>query len=325
MDKVGLDKRIRDKVLLEIQHNNLTSLKKLKSENPLFHWNHICYEKTGDSLLHVASRLGYQEIIDYLLSDEFGTSCVDIKNKDDKTPLHEATQFGQLASVLKLCSYGADVNALRRGDWTPLMLACTKIQDDISLQIVQTLFRNGALINIRNKDGWSCAHMLAREGSIEILEFLISRGLDVSINTKNGRSPLHIASLHGHIGISSLLLKYIDINLKDNCGNTPLHEAVLGQHIDLCKFLIKNGANICARNNSDFSLLHLAASKAQNNIIKYILNELKFDINDQNRNGWTSLHCAAKQSNKEAYKYLEKNGANVDIKDNYGRTAFDYL
>ncbi|KAF7287649.1 hypothetical protein GWI33_005997 [Rhynchophorus ferrugineus] len=302
----SISKEHKRSILKEIQNGEISLLKNTKIKYPDFHWNEIYYEKTGDSILHVASHH-------------------DIKNRDDKTPLHEAAQFARYDSILELCSFDANVNVIRRGDWTPLMLACTKIKSDINYKIVVKLVEKGAHINAQNKDGWTCAHILAREGCIEIYDHLISNGLNVNIKTKNGRTALHIACLHGHKDLIAILLKYIDINTTDNCGNTPLHEAILGKNIEIATMLIQNGAEIKAKNNSDFNLLHLAASQDNTTMLDYLINGLQININIQNKNGWTPLHCAARKGLKNIYYYLEKNGANTNIKDNYNRTALDYI
>lgn len=176
----NISKEFKESVLKEIQYGQMSLLKDTKIKYPEFHWNVIYYEKTGDSILHIASQHGYKHIIHYLLT-EFIPCAVDIKNRDDKTPLHEAAQFAQFDSILELCSFGANVNAIRRGDWTPLMLACTKIKNDVNYNIVAKLVHEGAHINIQNKDGWTCAHLLAREGCIKIYNYLISNGLNVSL------------------------------------------------------------------------------------------------------------------------------------------------
>ncbi|XP_076254734.1 ankyrin repeat domain-containing protein 16-like isoform X2 [Rhynchophorus ferrugineus] len=320
----SISKEHKRSILKEIQNGEISLLKNTKIKYPDFHWNEIYYEKTGDSILHVASHHGYKQIIQYLLR-EFNPCAVDIKNRDDKTPLHEAAQFARYDSILELCSFDANVNVIRRGDWTPLMLACTKIKSDINYKIVVKLVEKGAHINAQNKDGWTCAHILAREGCIEIYDHLISNGLNVNIKTKNGRTALHIACLHGHKDLIAILLKYIDINTTDNCGNTPLHEAILGKNIEIATMLIQNGAEIKAKNNSDFNLLHLAASQDNTTMLDYLINGLQININIQNKNGWTPLHCAARKGLKNIYYYLEKNGANTNIKDNYNRTALDYI
>lgn len=85
---------------------------------------------------------------------------------------------------------GATIDPLKRADWTPLMLACTKR----NLQVIQYLIRNRANIRLVNKDGWTSFHLACREGDEEIVNYLLD--IDDSLwNTvsKNGRSPLHTA------------------------------------------------------------------------------------------------------------------------------------
>lgn len=74
-----------------------------------------------------------------------------------------------------------------------------------------------------------------------------------------------------------------------------------------------------------FSLLHLAASQDNTTVLEYLIKYLQFDINIQNKNGWTPLHCAARKGLKNIYDYLEQNGANTNIRDNYNRIALDYI
>lgn len=319
-----INRHQKEKILKDVQHNHIGSLQELKAVHLDFHWCTISYPITGDTALHIAARLGHLTTLNYLL-DEYSPLMVDIKNKDDKTPLHEAAQFTKLDSVLRLCYYGADVNALRRGDWTPLMLACTKIQPGISLDIVKKLVSCGAVINMQNKDGWSCVHLLAREGSLDVFNYLLKCGLNVNVKTRNGRTALHIAALHGQKDIVIKLIAHIDLDCKDGCGNTPLHEAILGQHIELARLLVAKGANIQARNNSDFNILHLASSQDNVEVLDYVLNELKLECDSRNLNGWTPAHCAARNGCKKVFDYLRTLGADIYQKDVFGRTPLDYL
>ncbi|XP_050302292.1 ankyrin repeat domain-containing protein 16-like [Anthonomus grandis grandis] len=323
-----LNKNLQKRILKEIHKGDTLTLQNLKAENTNFHWCYISYNNIGDTALHIAARLGHINIIDYLLQN-YSPCCVDIKNKDDKTPLHEAAQFAQYESVLQLCSYGASVNALKRADWTPLMLACTKLQPQ-SLNIIKDLVHRGAILNVPNKDGWTCNHLLAREGILEgtdkIFEYLVSEGLEVSSKTKNGRTSLHIAALHGNIGLAPILLQYIDIDTRDGCGNTPLHEAILGQHINFVKILIERGADINATNNNMHSCLHLASSQNYIEGIHYLIAHVNITrINDQTKEGYTASHCAARNGHTLALELLSKLGANINIKDNFGRVPHDYL
>lgn len=322
-----LTKPAINKILREAQSGNLELIKKNLSTTQL-HWSTLKYDKTGDSILHCAARLGYLHILEYLLTN-FTPNSVDCRNNDNKTALHEAAQFGQHECVRLLLKHGAEVNALKKADWTPLMLACTKVEPDTwmnNYNCVQILLESGALINYQNKDGWSTVHLIAREGSIQILQLLLANGLNVSLKTKNGRTALHVACLHGNLGVVKALFDLkVSIEEKDNCGNTPLHEAVLAKNIEVCKFLIQHNADINCRNNTDFSILHLACSQDDVSMIKFILNELNFNVNIVNNKGLSPLHCASRKKLLNVCDYLKSVGADTTIRDSFSRLAEDYL
>ena len=308
------------KILKQAQSGDLTAITNLQQRSPHFHWSSLKYQDSGDTLLHCAARLGHLSTVEYLLS--YTPSGVDCKNNDDKTALHEAAQFSQPAVVRLLLEKGAQINALKRADWTPLMLACTKK----CLETVRVLVENGGLINYCNKDGWTCMHLAAREGSGAIFGLLVEKGGDCGVRTNNGRSVLHVAALHGSLEVVEVLLKVgLDVNARDNCGNTPLHEGVLGRHVEVCRRLIENGADLHCTNNVDFSLLHLASSAGYSDVVEFIVKELGFDVNVKNCNGFTGLHCAARKGQRGTYELLIRLGCKEDTRDQFGRMALDYL
>lgn len=71
--------------------------------------------------------------------------------------------------------------------------------------------------------------------------------------------------------------------------------------------------------------MHFAASQDNCEVMDYVLKELNFEINCQNSNGWSPLHCAAKKQNQKVFCYLRKMGADLALKDRFGRTALDYF
>ena len=94
-------------------------------------WLSFCHGKSGDTCLLTAARYGRHDVVKYLV-EEVGANIEQV-NLDGKTALHEAAQHGQLEVVKYLLAYGAKVDSLKRADWTPLMLACTKS----SLPVIQ--------------------------------------------------------------------------------------------------------------------------------------------------------------------------------------------
>nr|CAI5817866.1 unnamed protein product [Callosobruchus analis] len=311
------------KVLKETHSGNVHYLEEFFCNHKV-HWTELRYDQTGDTIIHCAARLGFVDIIDFLLI-QLSPKSVDCKNKDDKTALHEAAQFSKSFVCEKLLEHGADVNALKRADWTPLMLACTKTYIKDTIRTIQILLQHGALVNCKNKDGWTCLHLVSREGNVEILKLLVEYGLDIKAKTKNGRSAVHIAALHGHLEVIRLLLDMgLDIEERDKCGSTALQESILGGHTVICKELLKRKANVHVRNKADYNLLHLAASEGHLDLVRFLVDDLKFDVNDSNRDGLTALHCAARKKDRNMCTLLLNFGSNCEAKDKFGRMPSDY-
>ena len=79
-----------------------------------------------------------------------------------KYPLHEAVKLNDSASVSKLISRGATVDARDSNGLTPLMLACMNLQE----QNIRILIRAGADPHTPNAAGTTAAQMLDRGDSI---------------------------------------------------------------------------------------------------------------------------------------------------------------
>ncbi len=113
-----------------------------------YHPRHCTYPKTKDNIVHVIAQLGLLQFM-----NELAKVCPDIlqlENADGKTPLHEAAQFSQPSIVNFLLEQNVPVDPIKRGDWTPLMLACTKNGLD-ALSVVESLIKHGSDVNLRNK------------------------------------------------------------------------------------------------------------------------------------------------------------------------------
>lgn len=110
----------------------------------------------GDTVLHVAARHGHQPILKYIHED-LGVE-LNHGNLDGKSALHEAAQQGHVECIRYLLEAGCHVDCLKKADWTPLMLACTKENKDI----VNLLLQNQASLSLRNKDGWTPFHIACR-------------------------------------------------------------------------------------------------------------------------------------------------------------------
>ena len=79
-----------------------------------------------DTLLHIAARYGYKEIVELLISEG---ADVNAKDENSWTPLHFAARHGHKEVVELLIAKGADVNAKNNFEDTPLDVARTEAAD----------------------------------------------------------------------------------------------------------------------------------------------------------------------------------------------------
>jgi ankyrin repeat protein len=126
-----------------VQMNHMRIVKYLISEEP-----NLCEIETSDkSLLQQATRAGNLELVCLLVEER--KADVNEKYNANMTPLHFASQLGNLEIVKYLVVKGGDVDAQDTFGQTPLHLAVKRN----NLNIVELLLEKGAPLNIASRDG----------------------------------------------------------------------------------------------------------------------------------------------------------------------------
>ena len=228
--------------LLDALHldNYEEAIRQMEGIGSTFDPNVVPY-RSGDSLLHIIARLGRTAFLQ-LLIENFGDDLnLEIANKEGKRPLHEASQFGRYEIVRILLSEGVEVDSIKRADWTPLMLAVTKIGSDAQ-NVVKVLIEGNANLLLKNKDGWNSFHLAAREGDVKILKLLFEKSPKCSVTkSKNGRTPAHTAALNGKLDAIIYLYDECNVSLTDtdSCGSTPMMDAARAGHLDIVVHLVE--------------------------------------------------------------------------------------
>ena len=148
------DKKYRE-ILDSVHHGDLVKFKnELSKMSPDFlRLQYCCYSKSQDNVIHMCSKLGRVDFLEFLrdiVAPKDFAFLLNLGNVDAKTPLHEASQFSQFGAVALLLKNGAQVDAIKKADWTPLMLACTKIGPQ-ALSVVKLLMHHGANSSLKNK------------------------------------------------------------------------------------------------------------------------------------------------------------------------------
>jgi len=121
-----------------------------------------------------------------------------------------------------------------------------------------------------------------------------------------------------------------ELSKENNVGNTSLSLAVKNSHHDIVRFLIANIADspnfklkcINHVNNAKQPILFIPCWNNDIEMVDLLL-EFGADVNYQDSRGWTPLMIAATQGYEDMIEFLIVKGANLDIKDKYGKKAAD--
>uniref|UniRef100_A0A671YIF6 Ankyrin repeat domain 52 n=1 Tax=Sparus aurata TaxID=8175 RepID=A0A671YIF6_SPAAU len=269
-------------------------------------------DKKERQAIHWAAYLGHVEVVKLLLSHS-----ADVMSKDKRgyTPLHAASASGQLDVVKYLMRLIVEIDEPNAFGNTALHMACYTGQDSVATELVNC----GANINQANHHGSTPLHLAAASSSgVLCLELLINNGADVNVQNKEGKSPLHMAAMHGRFTGSQIIIQNgAEIDCVDIYGNTPLHVAArYGQEL-LISTLLTNGADRARPGIHGMLPLHLAALYGFPDCCrKFLSNELLYVV--------TCLHAAASGGNIECLNLLLSSEAELDVKDNLGRSPLHY-
>ena len=175
-------------------------------------------------------------------------SLINKVNKVGATPLHIAAGEGQYEIAELLIQKGASLDAQNNFNSTPLDYAI----ESKKIEVAELLVRKGANTSKFGFYGKTPLHYAAEEGLYDLVSFLLKNGVPVDIKDKAGNQPLFYAS---NIMIADLLIRNgADVNARNNYGSTPLHDFLssisfeINGKTDLIEFLIEKGANVNLKN-----------------------------------------------------------------------------
>ncbi|MFC1842724.1 ankyrin repeat domain-containing protein [Candidatus Dependentiae bacterium] len=291
-------------------------------------------------------------------------SCTD---KYGFTPLHRAVYSKNKDIVEYLLEKKAKVNEVDEFGETPIFKiipgTCRYAEYDF-LGIVKLLCKNGAKVDLKNKDGNTLIGIVmygrgfgtCPKGLLDVAKYLEEKGAKLDVNEtfrEDKASLLHEAVREQNVEkVKYLLSRGANIEAKNVYGQTPLVHAVhfggglenWNGSIRVVKCLLKCGANMYTVDNKKNNILHITASASVDGLhlimAKWFIDK-GVSLNSKNAKGYTVIDVAARCksgfSRLEFIVYLFTQAIAQDLKEkqpNYikklaekllnGRTLFLY-
>ena len=164
------------------------------------------------------------------------------------------------------------------------------------------------------KKGYTAIHVAVAAELSNVVR-MVSREKEINKPSANGMTPLALACQKGNLEIVEILLK-AGANVKAGAieGHAPILEAVRNKFHLIAARLLKAGADIKTTDSKGFSLLHIAAEKGCEPMLKLLVKKgmsVNVTVPDSHKYyaGKTPLDFALGSGNMEAVGYLVSQGA----------------
>ena len=258
---------------------------------------------TGFSILHYAAVSGNVESINALISAGY---YVNLKSENKTKPLLQSLIFGKIEAVKCLVDHGASF-------------------DSFDMYVKSNKPKNKEILDFFKSAKPKTNIFLAyKNGDLDYIKKFIIDVPRFKIN--GGLNHLHIACYHRCEEIVDILLSTQPslIDDTDDNNSTIVHYAANSGNLSILKKAIDHcSSNINQCNYNGITPLHYASSKGHIDVVKFLLSLDNININESGTPSKTPIRGAIENEHFDVIKLLATHGAEIDDKDEFGKTAID--
>ena len=299
----------------------------------------------GSTPLMNAAENGTMAIVELISTAvEYDPKYMNAISQSGYTALIIASAHGHTDIVRYLLEHNADPNVVAETKVTALMYAAASNRVDVMKALVEV---GKVDLEVKHNNGGTAVLEAATGSAVDALQYLISVGANIEFVDDDGVTPLMaIASLGSYDGqqliLDALRKKFSEaeltnyINLHSYSGGSTIMFATAGGHYNITKQLYELGANAhaIARATPEYltklnanieagkispdeeahidgvTALHVAAQGGHLDVVQYLIDVAKVDVNIADDAGRTPLTLAIKGNYNEVAMLLVKAGAN---------------
>ena len=236
---------------------------------------------------------------------------------------HENTAIYEL-----MVGNGVDLKETNRAGANAILLLAPHSKNG---KIIAYFQEKGLDINAVDKQGNNILFYAAKGGNVDLMKKYIAEGFEYKKINVDGENIVVFASVGGR-GSSIPLEVYqyfdslgLDMALTNNAGENALHNVASNtKDLRIIDFFIEKGIDVNQK-NKEGNTSFLNAAKGNNLLVLEKLVPSTQNIDQQNIEGLSALTYAIKSMNLDAFKLLQKKGANAHIVDASGNNLFYHL
>lgn len=279
--------------------------------------------RVGRTALHLAAMNGFTHLVKFLIRNH--NAVIDILTLRKQTPLHLAAANGQIEVCKLLLELGASYDATDDLGQKPIHVAA---QNNFSEVVKLFLQQHPNLVNGTSKDGNTCAHIAAMQGSVKVIEELMKfdrQGVIAARNKITDATPLQLAAKGGHADVVKALVRAgASCTDENKAGFTAVHLAAQNGHGAVLDVMRTSNSLRISSKKLGLTPLHVAAYYGQADTVRELLTNVPATVKSEtpsgqslvpelgNESGMTPLHLASYSGNENVVRLL-LNSAGVQV------------